>query len=292
MGKFSDALESGRFVVTSELNPPKGTDLGPLIEDAELLDGLVDAFNLTDSASSRMTMAPAAVGHLLLDRGIEPILQITGRDRNRIALQADLLAAHALGITNVLCMTGDPPGSGDHPDAKAVFDLDGISLLRAIASMRSGQDIGGNNLKGAPSFLAGAVVNPGASDLDTELRRMEQKIEAGAGFLQTQAVYDPNEFERFMTAVSGYKVPVLAGLIMLKSGGMARRLNESLPGVHVPDRIIRELDDADDRGDTSVRITARIIDEIASMCSGVHIMALGWESRIPEIIQASGVRAA
>ena len=290
MGKFSDALNSGSFVVTSELNPPKGTELGPLIEDAELLDGVVDAFNLTDSASSRMGMAPAAVGHLLLDRGIEPILQVTGRDRNRIALQSDLLGANALGITNILCMTGDPPGSGDHPDAKGVFDLDGISLLQAISSMRSGQDMGGNDLKGAPRFLAGAVVNPGAPDLDAELRRMEQKIDAGARFFQTQAVYDPSNFESFMAAISGFDVPVLAGMIILKSAGMARRLNENLPGVHVPDHIINKLDRAKHTEDAGVKITARIIDEIRSMCSGVHIMALGWETRIPEVIEMSGVR--
>ena len=183
MSNLADALKSGKFVVTTELNPPKGTTLGPLFNKAERLRGVVDAFNLTDSHSSRMSMAPLAVGHLLLERGIEPILQLTCRDKNRIALQSDLLGADALGISNVLCMSGDHPSAGDHPDAKPVFDLDAIALLRAISSLQSGEDLGGKELKGSPSFFAGAVVNPGAPDLDKELRRMEQKIEAGCELL-------------------------------------------------------------------------------------------------------------
>ena len=290
MSNLADALKSGKFVVTTELNPPKGTTLGPLFNKAERLRGVVDAFNLTDSHSSRMSMAPLAVGHLLLERGIEPILQLTCRDKNRIALQSDLLGADALGISNVLCMSGDHPSAGDHPDAKPVFDLDAIALLRAISSLQSGEDLGGKELKGSPSFFAGAVVNPGAPDLDKELRRMEQKIEAGASFFQTQAVYDPLAFEKFMKAVQSYGVPIIAGFIMLKSGSMARNLNASLPGVFVPEEIIQDLDHAENRGDTSVEIAARIIKEIRPLCQGVHMIALGWESRVPLILQAAGIR--
>ena len=289
MSKFAEALSSGRFVVTMELNPPKGTDLSALYEKAEILKDKIDAFNLTDSASSLMTMGPLAAAHLLLDRGIEPILQVTCRDRNRIALQSDLLAASTLGVSNVLCMSGDPPGAGDHPDAKPVFDLDAISLLRAISSLQSGGDLGGTELKGVPSFTAGAVANPGAPDMDKERRRMEDKIEAGAAFFQTQAVYDPGAFERFMNAVQRYNVPILAGFILLKSGNMARNLNANLPGVLVPDDIVRELDEADDRRQKSVEIAGRIIKQIRPMCQGVHIMAIGWESRVPQVLQAAGI---
>ena len=291
MSRLSEKLESGKFAVTCELNPPKGVDLEPLYEKADLLRGLADAINVTDSSSSRMTMGNIAVAHLLLDRGVEPILQITCRDRNRLALQSELLAAYALGITNVLCMTGDPPGGGDHPDAKPVFDLSAAELLRATKSLESGHDIAGNDLKGAPSFFPGAVVNPGASDLDTELRRMEEKIEAGARFFQTQAVYEPVTFESFMSAVRGFGVPVLAGVIVLKSGNMARYLNENVPGVQVPDILVREMDEAENRAEKSVEISARIIREVRDMCMGVHVMAIGWEARIPQIVEAAEIAA-
>lgn len=289
MSKLSEALDSDSFIVTCELNPPKGVDLGRLYEKAEMLKGMITAFNITDSAGSIMTMAPIGVSHLLLDRGIETILQITGRDRNRIALQSDLLAAHALGISSLLCMSGDPAGRGDHPDAKDVLDLDSPGLLRAVKALNSGADIAGNELKGAPNFRAGAVANPGARNLDLEIRRMEEKIEAGAVFFQTQAVYDPSTFERFMNKAQRFDVPILAGLIILKSAKMARNLNDNLPGVFVPDKIVQEMDEAKSRQEKSVEISARIIREIQHMCRGVHIMAIGWEARIPHIIEAAGL---
>ena len=289
MSRFAEALDSGKFVVTCELNPPKGISLDPLYEKAEMLKGMVDAFNITDSAGSRMTMAPFGAAHLLLDRGIETILQITGRDRNQMALQSELLAAHALGIVNVLCMSGDPPGGGDHPDAKAVFDLDAVGLLRAIKAMERGTDITGNDLEGIPSFRAGAVANPGAPDLEAEVRRMEEKIESGASFFQTQAVYEPESFERFAVATQKFNVPILAGIIVLKSGNMARNLNANLPGVFVPDDIIAEMDGAESRPQKSVEISARIIGDLMTMCAGVHIMAIGWEKRVPKIIEAAGL---
>ncbi|MDP6548920.1 MAG: methylenetetrahydrofolate reductase [Dehalococcoidia bacterium] len=292
MSRFAEALRSGRFAVTTEMVPPKGTDLAPLLEKAETLNGLVDGFNLTDSASSRMTMAPLAAAHLLLDRGLEPILQLTCRDRNRIALQSDLLSAHALGISNVLCMSGDDPAAGDHPDAKAVFDLDAITLLRAISSLNAGEDMMGHRLRGAPSFFVGAVANPGAADLDKELQRMEEKVEAGAGFFQTQAVYEPGTFEKFMDQARRFGAPVLAGHILLRSAEMARRLNATLPGFFVPEEVIRELEGAEDRAKKSVEIAARVIERIMPVCQGVHIMAVGWEQRIPEVLRAAGIRPA
>jgi len=289
---FSDALSSGEFVVTTELNPPKGTDLGPLMRRAESLSGMVRAFNVTDSAGANMTMAPIGAAHLMIDRGIEPILQVTGRDRNRIALEGEVLAAAALGIRNVLCMSGDPPGRGDHPDAKGVFDLKAETLLEAVTAMNSGKDMYGNELKGTPTLFAGAVANPGADDVDTELARMEDKVRCGASFFQTQAVYDAVSFEKFMEGARGFGVPVLAGMIVLKSGGMARFLNDKLPGVSVPQSIVDEMDGAEDRAAAGVRITARLIDEVRGMCDGTHIMAIGWESRIPAILEAAGLAQA
>ena len=286
---FAEALSSGKAVVTCELNPPKGTELSLVFKKAEHLKDEVDAFNITDSAGSRMTMAPVAVSHLLLDRGIETILQITGRDRNRIALQSEMLAAHALGITNLLCMTGDPPGAGDHPEAKPVFDLGAVELLQAARGLSRGADFSGSELWGAPDFFPGAVANPGAPDLDTELARMGEKIEAGAMFFQTQAVYEPASFERFIRGAERFEVPVLAGLIVLKSARMARNLNANLPGVSVPDSIIREMDEAEDRRAKSAEISGRIIREVREMCAGVHIMAIGWESTIPQILENAGL---
>ena len=289
MDKFAEGLSSDRFLVTCELNPPKGVDLGPLYEKADMLGGMVNAFNVTDSHASRMSMAPIAVAHLLLDRGIDSILQITGRDRNRMALQAELLAASALGITNILCMTGDPPGEGDHPDAKAVFDLDAVGLLRAARSLQLGRDIGGNDLKGSPVFQSGAVANPGSRDLEKEVERMEDKIQEGASFFQTQAVYDIGLFERFMNAAQRFNVPILAGMIVLKSARMARGLNANLPGVYVPLDLIQELEEADAPRDKSVEITGRIIADLKEMCRGVHIMAIGWEDTVPDILRQAGI---
>ena len=178
MSGFAEVLSSGKFVVTCELNPPKGANLGPLFRKAQALADMVDAFNLTDSAGAHMTMAPIAVARLLREKGIETILQITCRDRNKIALQSELLAADALGLSNVLCMTGDPPGGGDHPEARAVFDVDAVALLRAVKALNMGRDSAGNGLKGSPHLFAGAVVNPSARDLDKELARMEDKVES------------------------------------------------------------------------------------------------------------------
>ena len=292
MSRLSDALASGRFVVTAELNPPKGTDLAPLFDKAESLRGVVDAFNLTDSHRSMMGMSPMAAARLLVERGIEPILQVTCRDRNRIALQGDLLGAHALGVSNVVCMTGDHPAGGDHPEASPVFDVGAVELLRAISALKRGRDMADNELDGAPDLHAGAVVNPGADDLDSESRRMAEKIEAGAAFFQTQAVYDASVFERFMERAAPYDVPIIAGQILLKSAGMARRFNDSLPGVTIPDEIVAGLADAKDRRKKSVETAAAIIEELRPMCQGVHLMAIGWESEIPGILAAAGIRAA
>ena len=289
MSSFAESLSSGRFLVTAELNPPKGTDLTDLLKKAESLRGCVDAFNLTDSASAVMTMAPLGAAAALKQAGFEPIIQVTGRDRNRIAIQGDMLAGASLGVDAIVCMGGDPPGAGDHPDAKPVFDFDTIALLKAAKSMKNGTDFMGKQLKGSPHYTIGAVCNPGASDLDKEIARMEEKVNEGAEFFQTQAVYEPEVFAKFMERAKAFGKPVIAGFIILKSGDMARRLNQTLPGVHVPEALIGEMDAAEDKSAKSIEIGGRVISAIKGKCQGVHIMAIGWESRIPAMLQAAGI---
>lgn len=224
---FREALGSGKFLITAEVGPVKGTETDGLLEDAELIKAKVDAVNVTDLQSSVMRLGSMAVCHLLTDHGIDPIFQMTCRDRNRLALQSDLLSAWVLGIRNVLALTGDHPALGDHPGAMPVFDLDSVGLLRAISKLNEGFDMAGNQLKGAPNFLSGAVVNPGADNeaaLEMQIIKMEKKIEAGAKFFQTQGIFDLDVFERFMKRVQGFKVPVMGGIILLKSAGMAMRL--------------------------------------------------------------------
>lgn len=289
MTRLADLLDSDRFIVTSELNPPKGTRLDPLFEKARQLKPFVDAFNLTDSHAAHMSMTPLAAAHLLKQQGAEPILQITTRDRNRIALQADLLGAYALGVENVVFMGGDPPSAGDHPDAKPVFDVFSSMMLKAARAMENGHDMAGNKLHGNPAFCLGAVCNPGAENLDDELRRMEEKLEAGARFFQTQAIFEPDGFERFVRATEGLDAVLLAGVIPLKSVKMARYMNTRVPGIHVPDALIKKISDADDHRAVSVGVASSIIEKVRGMCRGLHLMAIGWEDVIPDIIDKAGI---
>ena len=289
MANFQNALESGRFLVTAELTPPKGVDLSTLLAKAESLRDAVDAFNLTDSHTARMSMAPLGAGRALVERGIEPIVQMTGRDRNRIALQGDLLAAASLGVSTVLCMSGDDPTAGDHVDAKPVFDLDGIGLLKAVSALARGEDLGGSTLIDSPHLCAGATADPGASDLDRELSRIEQKLEAGAQFFQTQPVFDIARFEKFSVAVERLGAKILAGVMPLKSAKMARNMNENVFGISIPDELIDEMEKSSNAKAQSVEVTGRIVKELRSLCRGVHVMAIGWESLIPEILKTAGL---
>ena len=292
MPRITDLVRTGRFVVTSELTPPKGLDLAPMLEAARSLAGHVDAFNLTDSHNARMSMAPIGAARRLLDEGIEPILQMTARDRNRIAIQADLLAAAALGVSNVVLMTGDAPSHGDHPDAKAVFDLGSVEIIETVRGLNQGHDHAGNALRGAPDLCIGAVVNPGNPDLDGEMARMAAKVEAGARFFQTQAVYDIPAFERFarrLDRFEGLGVAVIAGIIPIKSVRMARYLNENVPGIEVPEALISEIAESSDINATSAAIAARTIAGLASLCQGVHLMTLGREALVPAIVGQAGL---
>jgi methylenetetrahydrofolate reductase (NADPH) len=282
--KLTELFDKGKFVITSEVAPPKGIDTAEMLENAELLKPRVDAINLTDQQSSVMRLGSLAASQMLKGRGIEPIFQMTCRDRNRIALQSDLLSAWSLGIENVLCLTGDHVTLGDFPDAKAVFDLDSVSLLAAAKELNEGHDMGGNELEGSPDFCLGAVVTPGADPVEPQLIKMEKKITAGAAFFQTQAVFDAELFAGFMEKAKAFGVPVMAGIILLKSPGMAKFMNTSVAGVHVPDALIEEMASAKDRPATSVKIAARLIRDIKDICQGVHIMPLGWEKRVPEVL--------
>ncbi|MCL0057894.1 methylenetetrahydrofolate reductase [Dehalococcoidales bacterium] len=285
-------LEARKFVVTAEVGPPKGTDTTEIREVAEHLRGRVDAANVTDQQSSVMRLGSLATCHLLKENGLEPILQMTCRDRNRLALQSDLLSAYVLGIENVLALTGDSPSLGDHPQAKPVFDLDSVQLLWVIKRLNEGYDMVGNELKGKPNFFPGAVVNPGADTeaaFELQLIKMEKKIIAGARFFQTQAVYDPGAFAKFMKRVEGFGIPILAGIIPLKSAGMARYMNKNIAGIFVPEELINKMAEAEDKMATGIEIAANIIKELKGVCHGVHIMAIGWEKKVPEVLAAAGL---
>ena len=287
--KLSELFKMDKFVVTSEVAPPKGVDVTGMLKDADLLKPRVDAINITDQQSSVMRLGSLTSAQLLKSRGIEPIFQLTCRDRNRIALQSDLLSAWAVGIENVLCLTGDYVSLGDFPDAKPVFDLDSVSLLATASTLNGGKDVAGNELQGRPDFCLGAVVTPGAEPLEPQLIKMEKKIKAGASFFQTQAVFDAEAFARFMEQATPLGIPVMAGIILLKSPGMARFMNQNVAGVHVPDRLIEEMANTEDRPAKSIEIAARLIREVKDVCQGVHIMPLGWEKHVPAVLGAAGL---
>ena len=287
---LEEKLKSGKFVITSEIGPPKGTNIMPHIEEAEHIKDKVDAFNVTDLQSSVMRLGSLATSHLLVEKGMEPVFQITCRDRNRLALQSDLLSASVLGIRNILILTGDHTVLGDHPQAKPVFDLDSISLLKVASDLMKGKDMVGNDLDGIPAFFLGAVVSPGYEPQELQLLKMERKIEGGARFFQTQAVYDLDAFEKFMKQASNFGVPVLGGIVLLKSSAMAKFMNENVAGVNVPERYINMMASADkkDRPKVSVQIAAELIKGMKGLCSGIHIMPLGWERYVPDVLEASG----
>jgi methylenetetrahydrofolate reductase (NADPH) len=293
MSLFEEKTRSARFVVTSELTPPKGIDLSELFAKADALKGFVDAVNITESPRARMAVEPKSVAHLLQDRGIEAIVQITARDRNRIAIQADLLGGCLLGIGNYLFMTGDDPKNGDHKEAKGVFDLTTIEMLNAARALRGGRDLSGSALHGAPRMFLGSTLNPGSQDLAREVQNTWRKIDAGSQFFQTQAIYDTALLARFLDAAKLGDVPLLAGVIPLKSAKMGVWLNENVPGVRVPAPLLEEMERAGPDGEAAqgIEIAARTVRELRSICKGVHIMAIGWEQRIPEILTAAGIGA-
>ena len=293
VSRFKEALNSGKFVITSEIAPPKGTNLEKMLHHIELIKDKVDALNVTDHQSSVMRF-PSLGGCLAIkEHGGEPILQMTCRDRNRLALQAELLLAYSRGIRNVLCLTGDAVLVGDHREAKGVFDLDSTQLLRTIRLLESGKDLGGNNLDGAVQFCAGAIVTPEARPLEPQLIKFEKKVEAGAEFFQTQAIYDLDNFSKFMDYARKFPVKILAGIVLLSSAKMAKYMTENVPGIFVPQNLIDELAAAPKGGALAkgIEIAGRMIAALKknSLCDGVHIMAIGKEEVVPDILAAVGL---
>jgi len=286
ISKLQHKLDAGEFVVTAEVCPPKGSDCAEFLAKAKALQGIADAINVTDNQGANMRISPLAAAALLVREGIEPIFQITCRDRNRMALQSDLLGAAALGVRNVLALTGDHISFGDHRQAKPVFDLDSVQLLGAIAELGRGRDLAGNPLCGAPTFFAGAAAAPEAEPFEATLFKLEKKVAAGARFLQTQAVFDPSRLSAFREAVAPLGVRVIAGILLLKSARMARFITANIPGLRVPDHLVAELENAGDPLSAGVEIARRLAREAKPFCDGIHVMAMGREDLIPEIVKA------
>ena len=291
--RITELFDNGEFVVTAEVGPPKGIHLGHLVEEAkEYLSGIT-AVNVTDNPSSVMRTSTLATCAMMKQAGLTPIYQATCRDRNRLALQSDLLGAAALGIENILCLTGDHTKMGDHPGAKPVFDLDSVSLLHTASQLEKGVDLGGQPLVGpAPKFAKGAVVSPCSDSVDAQLAKMERKVMAGADYFQTQAVFESEKFIEFMERAKQFGVPVQLGVIIPKNAGMCKFMNRNVAGVHVPQYMIDELAADKERakaGITGVEIAAKIIKECRPYCQGLHIMALGWEAKVPELMKLAGI---
>jgi 5,10-methylenetetrahydrofolate reductase len=293
VSRFKEALNSGKFVITSEVAPPKGANLEKMLHHIDILKDRVDAINVTDHQSSVMRF-PSLGGCLAIkEKGGEAIMQMTCRDRNRMALEADLLFAYSRGIGNVLCLTGDAVTVGDHKETKGVFDLDSLQLLKAVRQMMSGQDMGGNKLEGTVDFCAGAIVTPEARPIEPQLIKFEKKVEAGAEFFQTQAIYDLENFTKFMEYARKFKTKILAGIVLLSSARMAKYMTENVPGIFVPQNLIDELSKVPKEAmlTKGIEIAGRTIAALkkSSICEGVHIMAIGKEEVVPDILAAAGL---
>lgn len=286
-----ELVKKGKFVVTSELGPPKGTNLEGFLRQAAFLKGRVDAVNVTDGQAGLMKLGSVAACHKLKHFGIEPILQVTCRDRNRIAIQSDLLSATVLGIENVLVLTGDPISIGDHKEAKDVFDLDAAQLMDVIRKMNSGTDMMGNKLDGNTRLCIAAALNPCSADIEAEISKTRRKIDSGAQFFQTQGVFDPALFKQFITRyqAEGFKTPILAGIILIKSAKMARFMNEKIPGIVIPEPMIQRFESAADPKAECVRTAAEIMKALRPQVQGFHLMAIGWEELIPDVLKAASL---
>jgi methylenetetrahydrofolate reductase (NADPH) len=291
--KITELFKRGEFPVTAEVGPPKGFHIEHLLEEARTYLKDIAAVNVTDNQSSVMRLGSLATCKALKDEGLTPIFQLTCRDRNRLALQSDLLSAAMFGIENLLLLTGDHTTLGDHPQSKPVFDLDSVSLLHTVKTLEQGTDLAGNPLDGPPpSFAKGAVVSACSDSVDVQLAKMELKIKAGAEYFQTQAVFEPEKFIQFMEKAKQFGVPVMLGVIIPKSVGMVKFMNDNIAGINVPDPLIDELRADKEKtkaGITGVEIAARIIRECRPYCQGVHIMALGWESKVPDLLAQAGI---
>jgi len=302
MSRLREVLEAGRFALTGEVGPPKGTDLAAMLAEAGELSRCCLALNVTDNQSAVMRLSGLAAAIALQQAGHEPVFQLTTRDRNRLALQSDLLAAAAFGIENLLALTGDSTTKGDHPEAKPVHDLDSVQLLRAAALLESGRDLAGKKLEGEarPRFLKGCVVSPASPFPEGQLAKLRLKIAAGAEFVQTQGAFDPAPFreffrtaERHLVGPDGRRVPVMLGVVFLKSVRMARFVTENIPGLAVPPEMMEELAAVPKGGNRAkaVELAARTVGELKGLVQGVHFMPMGWAKLVPQGIAAAGLEA-
>ena len=293
MSKLQEAFERGEFAVTAEMAPPKGTDLSHLMECAKLCVGRVHAANVTDFQSAVVRATSLATCVLLKDIGLEPVIQMTGRDRNRIAIEGEMLSAGALGIDNLLALTGDHTSVGDHPKAKPVYDLDSVSILQTATTLNAGTDRVGLELKGSTNFYLGACVTPEYDPIEVQIIKMKKKIAAGAKFFQTQAVYDIEHMRKFRELTKDLDCKVMAGIVPLKSPGMAKFMTANVPGIFVPDDQIERLKAAG-KGNyvqEGIKMAGEFIKQLKeeNLCDGVHIMAIGAEENVPKILDEAGL---
>lgn len=287
MSRLRDLLEAGTFVVTGEVAPPRGTDLASMHAAVDLLAPHCHALNVTDNQGATLHLSSLAASKAILDRGVEPIFQQTCRDRNRLALQSDLLAAWSLGLENVLVVTGDDPRGGDHPDAKGVFDLDSTQLAEVIGGMNGGRDMIGRELKGGTDFYIGAAMFPEAEPWDVQLARTVQKVEAGVRFFQTQAIFDIAKLERAVEALRPLGTKVIAGVLVLKNPRVVEFINKNLAGLMVPDTVADRIRAADDPAEEGIRLAIEQVREIRGIADGVHIMPLGLDHAVGRILDES-----
>ncbi len=288
---LQNSLESGEITITAEIMPPRGGDASETLAKAKKLSGLVQAINVTDGSRAIMRMHSLAVCKLLLESNIEPILQIACRDKNRIGLQAEILGAHALGIKNVLCLTGDPVRVGDQPNARPVHDYESVQLLKQISAMNRGKDPVRGLLDNGPTKLfAGAAADPNSTNFKSLRKRLERKKNAGARFIQTQMVMNTKVLEKFCKEVAfPLEMPVLAGVFLLKSAKNAQFINKAVPGACIPNEILKRLEEAENPSLEGISIAAEQIKHFVGIAKGVHIMAIKAEDKIPSILDQAKI---
>lgn len=291
MSLLKDTFERGEFAITAEMAPPKGIDFAHLLECARAIKGRAHGVNVTDFQSAALKATSLATCKMLKDEGLEPVLQITGRDRNRIAIQGELLSAGVFGIENVLALTGDYTSVGDHPGAKPVYDLDSVGILQSATTLAGGKDMSGNELSGTPEYYLGACVTPRYDPVELQIMKMEKKIQAGAKFFQTQAVFDIDTLRDFREKTKHLDAKLMVGIIPLKSAGMAKYMNKNVPGIFVPDELIERMKTAENKVQEGIKISAEFIKQAKELglCDGVHIMAIGAEENVPLILDEAGL---
>ena len=287
--RLQTELDAGRPVTTVEIVPPKGADVEPQLEHARALRQYITAVNVNENPASVMRANSLSLCARFVQTGIEPVFHITTRERNRLALQSELLGANVMSIKNVLVMTGDHQSMGDHKEAKPVYDLDSVQLLRLITEMMGGKDYNGHDLEGIPRFYPGAVVNPGARLIEMQIHKMRKKALAGARFFITQAIYDLRKFENFLEMVKDIKAHIIAGIIPLKSAKMARYMNRNIPGIQVPEHLIELMEKTPKKRDESIAIAHDLVQGCRELCAGVHLMPIGAYDRVPEIISLENI---